>query len=276
MRARLVEWRAGRRRRPPRRSTSWRSQALDQSRAAISRLISRRGRSARPAADFSVRGCFSLCTAGFGTARDGRAPAGSERTRCRRTCRLTSRTRRRAAPPSTTRGCATVRARALDERPASPRVPPPWHLHSPPRSHLPSSSPLFAQRRRFSSRVTTDTASSTRARADGRPSGRAWTRTRGAFEIPRRARARFAPSSSSTRAAPVARSDTSRPLHTRLARRDGEALSAKARVPVENAPERGKPYWTLLDPREAGRLWRRNFGDKVPAEDETGMGETRP
>ena len=48
-----------------------------------------------------------------------------------------------------------------------------------------------------------------------------------------------------------ARSDTSRPLHARFARRNGEALSAKARVPVENAPERGKPYWTLLDPREA-------------------------
>lgn len=276
MRARLVEWRAGRRRRPPRRSTSWRSQALDQSRAAISRLISRRGRSARPAADFSVRGVF-LIVHSWIRHRQRRARAGGERTN--------------EMPPNVSPDepdaptcgaafnnawvcyCACARARRA---PASPRVPPPWHLHSPPRSHLPSSSPLFAQRRRFSSRVTTDTASSTRARADGRPSGRAWTRTRGAFEIPRRARARFAPSSSSTRAAPVARSDTSRPLHTRLARRDGEALSAKARVPVENAPERGKPYWTLLDPREAGRLWRRNFGDKVPAEDETGMGETRP
>lgn len=79
MRARLVEWRAGRRRRPPRRSTSWRSQALDQSRAAISRLISRRGRSARPAADFSVRGVF-LIVHSWIRHRQRRARAGGERT----------------------------------------------------------------------------------------------------------------------------------------------------------------------------------------------------
>lgn len=75
-----------------------------------------RGRSARPAAGFSIRCVPPLCTAGFGTARDG-ARAGGERTRCRRTCRRTSRTRRRVVPPSTTRGCATVRARARRRAP---------------------------------------------------------------------------------------------------------------------------------------------------------------
>jgi hypothetical protein len=55
------------------------------------------------------------------------------------------------------------------------------------------------------------------------------------------------------------------PLSFSRHRRDGQGLSTKAPVHVPGAPERGKPYWTLMDPKEAGRLWRKQYGDKVPA-----------
>lgn len=233
-----------------------------------------RGRSARPAAGFSIRCVPPLCTAGFGTARDGRAPAGSERDAAERVggragrddvwCRLQQRVG------------VLLCVRALDDAPRPSSSP--ASVASPVTAALTSPVLLPALRAAPTFQLTRYYRYGELDSCEGRWAAiwacmdRKKRRVRDLPSCPRR----FAPSSSPTRDSPVARSDTSRPLHARFARRNGEALSAKARVPVENAPERGKPYWTLLDPREAGRLWRRNFGDKVPAEDETGMGDTRP
>ncbi len=43
---------------------------------------------------------------------------------------------------------------------------------------------------------------------------------------------------------------------------------------VPGAPERGKLYWSLMDPKEAGKLWRKQYGDKVPVDEPEG-GETK-
>ena len=62
-------------------------------------------------------------------------------------------------------------------------------------------------------------------------------------------------------------------------RRDGQGLSAKAPVQVkrkeEVQPEKAKPYWTLMDPKEAGKLWRANYGDKVPTDEELAAAAAR-
>jgi hypothetical protein len=129
---------------------------------------------------------------------------------------------------------------------------------------------VFPQPRRFSWPGTTVTASSTRAKGDGRLFGRAWTGAKGTFAGGRNiGKTTFS----------FSFSFFFDPDHEHASRRrDGQGLSAKApvKVPkVEGAPERGKPYWSLMDPKEAGKLWRKQYGDKVP-EVEAESGETKP
>ena len=51
-------------------------------------------------------------------------------------------------------------------------------------------------------------------------------------------------------------------------KRSGQGLSSKAPVIADAKEERAKPYWNLMDPKEAGARWRKQFGDKVPTENE--------